>query len=249
MEYQNGDSIMNNIVGDNSNSEQFLKISNYENTVKQLDVYYGIVKRQLLRHQCPITGLFPVLSVDAEVGSIRDSVYCAAAVWGLYQAYRRIDDDRGKSYELGQSTVKCMRGILECWIKQSRKIELFKKNQCRTHALHVKFHLTTGNEIPDDESYNHLQIDVVSIYLLFLVQMISSGLQIIYTQDEVTFVQNLVYYVERAYRTPDYGMWERGTKYNDGSPDIHASSIGFAKAALEAINGCIYLVKKGPHGV
>lgn len=52
--------------------------------------------------------------------------------------------------------------------------------------------------------------------------MISTGLQIIYTQDEVTFIQNLVYYVERAYRTPDYGMWERGSKYNDGTAEIHA---------------------------
>lgn len=56
--------------------------------------------------------------------------------------------------------------------------------------------------------------------------MITSGLQIIYTHDEVAFVQNLVYYVERAYRTPDFGMWERGSKYNNGTPEIHASSIG-----------------------
>ena len=73
-----------------------------------------------------------------------------------------------------------------------------------------------------NKKYLFFQIDLVSVYLIFLVQMISSGLQIIYTQDEVAFVQNLVYYVERAYRTPDYGMWERGTKYNDGSPEIHA---------------------------
>lgn len=39
-------------------------------------------------------------------------------------------------------------------------------------------------------------------------------------------MQNLVYYVERAYRTPDFGMWERGSKSNDGTPEIHASSIG-----------------------
>lgn len=39
-------------------------------------------------------------------------------------------------------------------------------------------------------------------------------------------MQNLVYYVERSYRTPDFGMWERGSKYNDGTPEIHASSIG-----------------------
>jgi len=46
--------------------------------------------------------------------------------------------------------------------------------------------------------------------------------QIIFTTDEVTFVQNLVFYVERAYRTPDYGMWERGSKYNIGVTEVHA---------------------------
>lgn len=181
------------------------------------------VKRQLLQFQSPISGLFPVLSTDTEVGSVRDSVYCAAAVWSLYQAYRwvsvwkineqwifdaipmhfidwndisneifvsvefqcfisRIDDDRGKSHELGQTAVKCMRGILECWIKQAHRVELFKQRQSNQHALHSKFHLHTGEEIYSDDVYNHLQIDVVSIYLIFLVQMITSGLQIIYTQ-------------------------------------------------------------------
>lgn len=61
----------------------------------------------------------------------------------------------------------------------------------------------------------------------------------------MAFVQNLVYYVERSYRTPDFGMWERGSKYNDGTPEIHASSIGMAKAALEAINGCNLFGEKG----
>ncbi|XP_011505943.1 PREDICTED: probable phosphorylase b kinase regulatory subunit beta isoform X1 [Ceratosolen solmsi marchali] len=218
---------------------------NYEHTIMVLDMYYGIVKRQILHYQSCITGLFPQVSTDKTVGSVRESIYCAAAIWSLYQAYRRIDDDRGRSYELGQSAIKCMRGILECWMKQSARVELFKKNQCNRFALHCKFHLDTGNEIFKDEHYNHLQIDVVSLYLIFLVQMISSGLQIIYTQDEVAFVQNLVYYVERAYRTPDYGMWERGSRYNDGTPEIHASSIGMAKSALEAINGCNLFGEKG----
>lgn len=40
-------------------------------------------------------------------------------------------------------------------------------------------------------------------------------------------------------------MWERGTKYNDGTPEIHASSIGMAKSALEAINGCNLFGEKG----
>lgn len=53
-----------------------------------LQIIIILVKRQLLRYQSPITGLFPVLSSDTEVGSVRESVYCAAAIWGLYQAYR-----------------------------------------------------------------------------------------------------------------------------------------------------------------
>ena len=49
--------------------------------------------------------------------------------------------------------------------------------------------------------------------------------QIIFTTDEVNFVQNLVFYVERAYRTPDFGMWERGSKYNNGSTEMHARYV------------------------
>lgn len=75
-----------------------------------------------------------------------------------------------------------MRGILQCWIRQTARIELFKKNQCNAHSLHVKFHLTKGDQVFDDDEYHHLQIDVISVYLIFLVQMITSGLQIIYTQ-------------------------------------------------------------------
>lgn len=57
--------------------------------------------------------------------------------------------------------------------------------------------------------------------------MTTSGLQIIYTKDEVAFVQNLVYFIERAYRTPDYAMWERGSSYNDNTPEIHARLVYF----------------------
>lgn len=51
-----------------------------------------------------------------------------------------------------------------------------------------------------DFGWGHLQIDAISLYLLTLAQMIASGLQVIFTLDEVAFVQNLVFYVEGAYR-------------------------------------------------
>lgn len=41
---------------------------------------------------------------------------------------------------------------------------------------------------------------------------------------QVSFIQNLVFCVERAYRVPDYGMWERGSKYNNGSTELHSRS-------------------------
>ena len=40
--------------------------------------------------------------------------------------------------------------------------------------------------------------------------------------DEVNFIQNLVFYVERAYRIPDFGIWERGSRENVGKRELHA---------------------------
>ncbi|XP_033753778.1 phosphorylase b kinase regulatory subunit beta-like isoform X2 [Pecten maximus] len=207
---------------------------------KRLHEQYIILKRQILKYQGCVLGLFPAIGRDGEqakIAHVRDSIYCAVATWALSQAYRKIDDDEGRTHELSMSAVKCMRGILFCWIRQADKVEKFKLNQSPSYALHSVFDMVTGDPVYSDEEYGHLQIDVVGLYLIYLVQMIRSGLKVIYTTDEVNFIQNLVFYVERAYRTPDYGMWERGSKYNNGSTEVHASSIGFAKAALEAING------------
>lgn len=40
-----------------------------------------------------------------------------------------------------------------------------------------------------------------------LAEMTASGLQIIFTLDEVSFIQNLVFYIEYAYLIPDYGYY------------------------------------------
>uniref|UniRef100_A0A668AXG7 Phosphorylase b kinase regulatory subunit n=1 Tax=Myripristis murdjan TaxID=586833 RepID=A0A668AXG7_9TELE len=116
-------------------------------------------------------------------------------------------------------------------------VEQFKQDPSPSKCLHSVFNVNTGDEVHSYNDYSHLQIDAVSLFLLYLVEMICSGLQIIYNTDEVSFIQNLVFCVERAYRVPDFGMWERGSKYNNGSTELHSSSVGLAKAALEAING------------
>ncbi len=208
----------------------------------RLDYYYQQIKTIILARQNPITGLLPASTAITAHGDytdawVRDNVYSILAVWGLGLAYRKIDDDKGRTYELEHSVIKLMRGLLFAMMRQAHKVETFKHTQSLLDGLHAKYNTATGDIVVGDDEWGHLQLDATSIFLLILAQMTAAGLQIIYTIDEVNFVQNLVYYIGRAYRTPDYGIWERGNKINRGNAELNASSVGMAKAALEAING------------
>lgn len=208
----------------------------------RLDYYYHQIKTIILSRQNPITGLLPASTAITAHGDytdawVRDNVYSILAVWGLALAYRKIDRDKGHAYELEHSVVKLMRGLLFAMMRQANKVEEFKHTQSHLDALHAKYNTQTGDIVVGDGEWGHLQLDATSIWLLMLAQMTASGLNIIYTIDEVNFVQNLVYYIGRTYRTPDYGIWERGNKINHGNAELNASSVGMAKAALEALHG------------
>jgi phosphorylase kinase alpha/beta subunit len=212
------------------------------NRSQQLDRYYHQIQSIVLIRQNPITGLFPASTAITAHGDytdawVRDNVYTILAVWGLALAYRKVDAPPGRLFELEQSVVKLMRGLLFCMMRQAAKVEQFKQTQSPADALHAKYSTHTGDVVVGDDEWGHLQLDATSLFISILAQMTASGLPTIYTLDEVNFIQNLVYYIGRTYRTPDYGLWERGDKINHGSVELNASSIGMAKAALEAING------------
>jgi phosphorylase kinase alpha/beta subunit len=212
----------------------------------KLEYYDRLLSKTILKYQNPVTGLLPAfLFEDGTAGWaenhawVRDNVYSVLAVWGLATVYRRGaegEEDREKAYNLEQTVVKLMRSLLMAMMRQAGKVELFKKSRSRTDALHAKYSISTCATVVGDYNWGHLQVDATSLYLLTLAQMIAGGLQIIFTLDEVAFVQNLVFYVEGAYRITDYGIWERGDKTNHGETELNATSIGMAKAALEAIN-------------
>jgi phosphorylase kinase alpha/beta subunit len=207
----------------------------------RLEHYYQQIKTIILVRQNPITGLLPASTAITAHGDytdawVRDNVYSILAVWGLALAYRKVDEDKGRTYELEHSVIKLMRGLLFAMMRQAHKVEQFKHTQSPLDGLHAKYNTATGDIVVGDDEWGHLQLDATSIFLLILAEMTASGLQIIYTIDEVNFVQNLVYYIGRAYRTPDYGIWERGNKINHGNAELNASSVGMAKAALEAMN-------------
>ncbi|XP_027894235.1 phosphorylase b kinase regulatory subunit alpha, skeletal muscle isoform isoform X5 [Xiphophorus couchianus] len=222
------------------------------NSGVKLDNYARIVQETILQHQDPVTGLLPG-STDHPDAWVRDNVYSIASVWALSLAYRKNadrDEDKAKAYELEQSVVKLMRGVLQCIMRQLDKVEKFKYSRSTKDSLHAKYNTRTCATVVGDDQWGHLQVDATSLFLLFLAQMTASGLHIIYTQDEVDVIQNLMFYIEAAYKVADYGMWERGDKTNQGITEINASSIGTAKAALEALDELnLFGAKGGPGSV
>uniref|UniRef100_A0A5F8ABA0 Phosphorylase b kinase regulatory subunit n=1 Tax=Macaca mulatta TaxID=9544 RepID=A0A5F8ABA0_MACMU len=204
------------------------------NSGVRLDGYARLVQQTILCYQNPVTGLLSA-SHEQKDAWVRDNIYSILAVWGLGMAYRKNadrDEDKAKAYELEQNVVKLMRGLLQCMMRQVAKVEKFKHTQSTKDSLHAKYNTATCGTVVDDDQWGHLQVDATSLFLLFLAQMTASGLRIIFTLDEVAFIQNLVFYIEAAYKVADYGMWERGDKTNQGIPELNASSVGMAKSIL-----------------
>uniref|UniRef100_A0A8C3TB51 Phosphorylase b kinase regulatory subunit n=1 Tax=Chelydra serpentina TaxID=8475 RepID=A0A8C3TB51_CHESE len=222
------------------------------NSGVRLDGYARLLQQTILCHQDPVTGLLPA-SCDHKDAWVRDNVYSVLSVWGLGLAYRKNadrDEDKAKAYELEQSVVKLMRGLLQCMMRQVDKVEAFKYSQSPKDCFHAKYNTHTCATVVGDDQWGHLQLDATSIYLLMLAQMTASGLHIIYSLDEVNFIQNVVFYIEAAYKTADFGIWERGDKTNQGITELNVSSIGMAKAALEALDELdLFGAKGGPQSV
>ena len=208
------------------------------------------IEQVVLQRQDPITGLLPASTAHTVHGNygdawVRDCVYSIQCVWGLALAHRRLSGATTRVFELEQRVLQLMRGLLNAMLRQAHKVERFKHSLEPLDALHAKYDTASGAPVVPDHGWGHLQLDATALFLLQLAQLTRSGLVVVQTSHERDFLQNLVYYVARAYRVRDYGIWERGDKGNHGLPERNASSIGLVKAALEALEG---LDLYGPHG-
>ncbi len=216
---------------------------------EKLDRTLDQARRIILSRQDPKTGLLPASTAITVHGDythawVRDNVYSILAIWALALAWR--SEDRRVAAELDARVVQLMRGLLSAMMRQAHKVERFKHTQDPLDALHAKYATATGEPVVGDDEWGHLQVDATAIFVLQLAQMSASGLRIVETADELAFVQNLVHYLAKAWRTPDFGIWERGHKRNEGVAEINASSLGMAKAALEAIAGFAPLPAPAP---
>lgn len=76
----------------------------------------------------PVTGLLAA-SDETDHSWVRDNVYSIMCVWALALAYKKHADKdfgRARAYELEQSVIKLMRGILMAMILQVKKGFKFK---------------------------------------------------------------------------------------------------------------------------
>uniref|UniRef100_A0A8C1L7Q9 Phosphorylase b kinase regulatory subunit n=1 Tax=Cyprinus carpio TaxID=7962 RepID=A0A8C1L7Q9_CYPCA len=79
------------------------------NSGVKLDNYARTLQQTILCHQVSLKS------------SHFHNVYCIPSVWALSLVYRKNadrDEDKAKAYELDQSVVKLMRGLLQCTIRQ-----------------------------------------------------------------------------------------------------------------------------------
>ncbi|OAF68238.1 Phosphorylase kinase subunit beta [Intoshia linei] len=219
--------------------------------IDDLHDYYNIIKKSILHRQNIVTGLV-CHSSDNNDSWVRDNIYVAWALWSLSMAYDNIENDeenisKSRSYELRMKCVKIMRGLLICFMLQVKKVENFTKSHSNIDALHAKYSSTDFKTVVGDNDWGHLQFDAISLYILTLSQMIESNLNVIYDTDEVSFIQNLIFYIECCYRIPDYGIWERGDKNNQGKCELNTISIGMAYAALRSIRNVNLFGKDHSH--
>jgi phosphorylase kinase alpha/beta subunit len=212
---------------------------NADQITSRLTFWRTRIEQDFLSRQTQGARLLPASAAKNRHGDythawVRDNVYSVLAPWALSRAYRR-HGSAADAQALEHATADLMRGLLHAMMRQASKIEHYKISENPLDALHAKYDAETGETVVDDDAWGHLQLDATSLFLLQFAQMSNAGLRIVRTAEEAALVQNLVFYIGSSYRTPDYGVWERGNKANTGRCEINASSVGMAKAALESV--------------
>ena len=92
-----------------------------ESIEAKLENHFNTIEKIILSRQDPVTGLLPASTAVNAHGDytdawVRDNVYSILCVWGLGLSYKKHYPDHQRSYFLGQSVVKLMRGLLGAMI-------------------------------------------------------------------------------------------------------------------------------------
>ena len=61
--------------------------------------------------------------IDTDTTNFELGLYIMS--WYVPTICRQVGDDKGRTHEMEQSAVKCMRGILFCYMRQAQKVRLY----------------------------------------------------------------------------------------------------------------------------
>ena len=207
------------------------------------------VEEEFLTRQDPRSGLLPAGPARNRHGDyshawVRDNAFCVLAIWAAREACRRAGlPDLAQRY--GEGAEGVLRGLLHAMMRQSAKVERFIETGAPGDALHAKFDAETGASVHGDAEWGHLQLDATAMFVLLSADLTAAGLSILRSPEEFAFFERLLAYVGRSWRTPDFGMWERGDKRNIGLPERNASSISLARAALVCASRPVFRIAGG----
>ena len=109
-----------------------------------------------------------------------------------------------------------------CIKSQCSKIARFIENPCPQNAIHAIYNSNNFSQAYGDEDYGHLQIDSISLFLIFLSYLFLSKTFIIQSYEEFILIQNLVFYIEKAFQIAVFnllanifhflGLWHMGKR-------------------------------------
>lgn len=197
------------------------------------------VDTEFLARQHPQTGLLPAGPAHNGHGDyshawVRDNCYCVVVIWAAAAACTKAGLlARAAHYQDRAEAV--MRGLLKAMQGQAPKVARFCVTRSPHDALHAKYDAADGRPVSGDKDWGHLQLDATALFLLICADMTGAGMRVIRTSVEAHFLDALTDYVALTWRCGDYGMWERGDKRNIGRVERNMTSLGLAKAALQAL--------------
>lgn len=204
-----------------------------------LDALLREIKVCFLDRQHPESGLLPAgpafnVHGDYSHAWVRDNAYCVIAIWAASCACERAQ--RAQEAALYRDRARLlMKGLLRAMQGQRAKVDRFIASRSPADSLHAKYDARDGHPVSGDDDWGHLQLDATALFLLITADMSAANIQIIDRLEEWEFLKKLVTYISLAWCCGDFGVWERGDKRNIGLLERNMSSLGLAKAALQAL--------------
>lgn len=110
--------------------------------------------------KCDSQFVYMPFFLHVKLNELLKSTCSCKEFWNLnnsfFYHFRKIDDDQGKTVELAQTAVKCMRGILFCWFRQADKVTQYHNlHFCKDSYLKKKWKMFVSVQQRHEEKVHY----------------------------------------------------------------------------------------------